>query len=206
MKTLSGVNAQGRELLSLPASPPSLTCHGRPAGGTWACVIVSSAMCFYIQFHMCARKLHAAAAQALRPWTRCPGPVQCPCWCGSLRPAPIHPRSGSVDPIVSCVTTRRPANKGRLAPSLNIAANLKPTIRADSFTSAQWGDKDGALGGIEGRKKFTLACRVPRERDRTQLRRSRSCGKLPIWFRLINMIPLRTGGCLLFIDYLWRGF
>lgn len=49
--------------------------------------------------------------------------VQRPCWCGSLRPAPIHPRSGSVDPIVSCVTTRRPANKGRLAPSLNIAAN-----------------------------------------------------------------------------------
>lgn len=57
----------------------------------------------------------------------CCGPsalaVSCPCWCGSLRPAPIHPRSGSVDPIVSCVTTRRPANKGRLAPSLNIAAN-----------------------------------------------------------------------------------
>lgn len=49
--------------------------------------------------------------------------VQWPCWCGSLRPAPIHPHSGFVDPIVSCVTTRRPANKGRLAPSLNIAAN-----------------------------------------------------------------------------------
>lgn len=48
--------------------------------------------------------------------------VQCPWRCGSLRPAPIH-RSGSVDPIVSCVTTRRAANKGRLAPSLNIAAN-----------------------------------------------------------------------------------
>ncbi|CAK6953944.1 gap junction protein alpha 8 paralog a isoform X1 [Scomber scombrus] len=45
--------------------------------------------------------------------------------------------------------------------------------------SVHWGDKDRALGGKEGRKKFTFPCRVPRERDRTQLRRSRSCGKLP---------------------------
>lgn len=135
---------------------------------------------------MCARKWRACvgAAGPLAgggPAALCRA-VQGPCGSavGASGLLPYIPLSGSVDPIVSCVTTRRPANKGRLAPSLNIAANLKPTIRADSFTSAQWGDKDGALGGIEGRKKFTLACRVPRERDRTQLRRSRSCGKLPI--------------------------
>lgn len=54
-----------------------------------------------------------------------PRPCTGPCQCGSLRPASIHRRLAFVDPIVFCVTTRRPANKGRLAPSLNIAGKLK---------------------------------------------------------------------------------
>lgn len=82
----------------------------------------SSCCCLYIQFtHGCVWGSGMRAVKSL-----CCGlaalAVQRPCWCGSLRPAPIH-RSGSVDPIVSCVTTHRAANKGRLAPSLNIAAN-----------------------------------------------------------------------------------
>lgn len=151
-------------------------------------IVSSTVLSNYIQY-ICVRGscMHACGRPAVDP-VPCAGPYRVRGAVGAWGLLPYIPLSGSVDPIVSCVTTRRPANKGRLAPSLNIAANLKPTIRADSFTSAQWGDKDGALGGIEGRKKFTLACRVPRERDRTQLRRSRSCGKLPIWFRLINMM------------------
>ncbi|TNN59314.1 hypothetical protein EYF80_030502 [Liparis tanakae] len=61
-----------------------------------------------------------------------------------------------------------------------------PTHRAEPMChpgprGERWGDKDGALGGREGSTKFTFPRRAPRERDRTQLRRSRSsCGKLPI--------------------------
>lgn len=106
--------------------PDPIVCHceteyGSTAGGTYVAVVISCTVSVFLYtIYALGSCMHGAGLLFCGPGALA---EQCPCWCESLRPAPIHPRSGSVDPIVFCVTTRRPANKGRLAPSLNIAAN-----------------------------------------------------------------------------------
>lgn len=65
-----------------------------------------------------------------------------------------------IDPIVFCIATHRPVNKGRLAVSLNIATNPNPDRRT-KFIHARRHGKDPALGGRGTESSLhSTACQV----------------------------------------------